>query len=231
MIQNNKIYYFTTIYIVIFLLIILGVFYFWRIQSFNKFISTVQNSQVDNSISKGDYKKKSIFDLANSRFEKKDFENARGLYYSITENKTVTKTQIAEAYNNLSLLSEEQYPDNLDEIKDYNQQAIDNDPGYAPAYVQKAKILFREAIFATNDKLKEDRIKSSFENLEKAISLYQNLTIAHIQLATQLHVLGKISQEKTILDSLPNIIKKDETLDQNSKNKFQEIVTNLKEKK
>lgn len=158
------------------------------------------------------------------------FETAKEMYIKVTELPGANNRQKAEANYSLAIISEVENQKDFFKINSYNDKALALDSTYAQAYVQKAKILFQESILESDRKNKEQKVMESFKELDKAVTLYKNLSFAHLQLATELQVLGNTKQANLILSSLPTIISEDITLNKTEKEKVLGIVSNFKSK-
>jgi tetratricopeptide (TPR) repeat protein len=135
--------------------------------------------------------------------------------------------QKAESYYTVGIISEVQNPTNLNVLTDYAKKAIAVDPSYPHAYVLLSRAQYESSIEGTDVKQNQQLRADSYKNLQNAISLYKNLSIAHLQLATQLNADGRKDDAKLILKSLPPIIQSDITLNKTEKDTLMQIVNNF----
>ena len=133
----------------------------------------------------------------------------------------------AEIYYSLYIIAEKESMKNLVEQEKYISLTISTDESYPQGYVGRAKILFFRESLKKVTEIDEANINASFQDLSKAIGIYKNLSIAHIQLATQLSLLKDKQNAKLVLKNLPTIIDNDITLNSLEKHQLKKVVTNI----
>jgi tetratricopeptide (TPR) repeat protein len=136
--------------------------------------------------------------------------------------------QKAESYYTIGLIAEFENPKDLAAKSDYAQKSIAADSSYAQAYVLLGRTLFESTFTKIDSATALKNRNDSFKYLEKATELYKDLSIAHLQLATQFSAEKDVKTARIILSGLPAIISRDITLDKNQKSALSEIVKNFK---
>ncbi len=157
------------------------------------------------------------------------FSEAKKLFLKVANSDTNNR-QRAEGFYSAALITESLDSENLDEFSKLINQAIIIDPLYPQAYVAQAKFLFKSAALKKTTAEKISQIEESFEILDKALELNPKLAFAHLQLATQFLFLDETKNTKLILGNLPDIVKKDISLNKNEKEVFYNIIKNMQSK-
>lgn len=148
--------------------------------------------------------------LARVDVYKGDIANALALYVSVAAAPGNSRQRADAAYS-AGQLSER--TGNYTDAERYLRLATSLDATYAPGWAGLASELFRQAFHSsTATSTRMSLIGDSLADLQKAIRLDQNFSLAHYELAMEMAGLGRFSDATLILKGLKAIIPNDITL-------------------
>lgn len=157
------------------------------------------------------------------------YDKAKEHFLSVAHSNTNSRLK-AEGFYSAALVADAAGENHLQEMEQLTSSAIAVDPLYPQAYVARSKISLAKSVSTDIESERTAFINASFEDLNTAIQLNPKLAFAHLQLATQLYMLQRLSDARIILNNLPSIIASDISLSASEKEMFNNIVKGLKEK-
>ena len=156
----------------------------------------------------------------------KAYPDAINLFLGVATSTTNARLK-AEAYYSASLVADAEGTNHLDEEASYVQSALDADPSYPQTYVAMSRMAIAKAINATSTSDKQGYMNESFYALDQALNLNPGLSIANLQLATNLYLLERYSDAEHVITQLPAIIAGDISLSATEKTAMQDAASSL----
>ena len=160
-----------------------------------------------------------------------DREQALSLFAAVTTNSTNARLKSESSYSSGAVYLAAA---DFNRAKQWMNKAVALDPSYSLAFVGRAMASFALATVGAQqtDRLEEKTalVQSAFDDLEKALVLNPNQSLAHYQYAVQLTAVGNVRDALKVIDATKAVVPKDITLSSPEKTAFLKKLAALAQK-